>query len=233
MIKTRSTLCFLSCLLLSTSLNLKTVFSNLFCLTNTVLKFPFFSVKQIFCYNSNLAKFKQQMSQVCGLWISQMPWMNWLDWNWQSWKFGLKRSNNGKVRIVEEEEAFLILQRFERSLIRPPGRFTSPLRWKSYLFFQFFQLKPPWSFCEKFGEKLGKFGKLSVLSSRRAGDACRGPLYIVGMFAFSLSRVHQSVLHSGRLGEWVSGCGMFGRYRKPTLATVREAGPLVELGAHL
>ena len=142
------------------------------------------------------------MSQVPGLWISQMPWMNWLDWNWQSWKFGLKRSNNGKVRIVEEEEAFLILQRFERSLIRPPGRFTSPLRWKSDLFFQFFQLIPPWSFCEKFGEKLGKFGKLSVLSSRRAEDACRVRSTSLGCSLFQLVEFIEVCC---TVVDWVSG----------------------------
>ena len=76
--------------------------------------------------------------------------------------------------------------------------------------------------------KIGKIREIVRLEFQTCWGCLQSPLYIVGLFAFSVSLVHRSVLHSGRLGEWVSGCGMFGRYRKPTLATAREAGPLVE-----
>ena len=97
------------------------------------------------------------------------------------------------------------------------------------IFQAFTSLKLLW----KIWWKIGKIREIVRLEFQTCWGCLQSPLYIVGLFAFSVSLVHRSVLHSGRLGEWVSGCGMFGRYRKPTLATVREAGPLVELGAHL
>ena len=63
-----------------------------------------------------------------------------------------------------------------------------------------FFFQPPPSFREKFGEKLGKFGKLSVLSSRRAEDACTVYCWIVHFWVLApLSQV-QAQCRSGWVG---------------------------------
>ena len=80
-----------------------------------------------------------------------------------------------------------------------------------------FFFQPPPSFREKFGEKLGKFGKLSVLSSRRAEDACTVHSLLLDCSLLSVGTVEPG---AGTVQEWVSRsgvCGMFGRYRKPPL----------------
>ena len=59
----------------------------------------------------------------------------------------------------------------------------------------FFQ--PLLSFSEKFGEKLGKFGKLSVLSSRRAEDACTVSCTALNCSLLSLGKVEPGAFKCG------------------------------------
>ena len=66
-----------------------------------------------------------------------------------------------------------------------------------------FFFQPPPSFREKFGEKLGKFGKLSVLSSRRAEDACtvHSLLFSIGLFTFECWHRWARCRNSAGVGE--------------------------------
>ena len=64
-----------------------------------------------------------------------------------------------------------------------------------------FFFQPPPSFREKFGEKLGKFGKLSVLSSRRAEDACTVHSLLLGCSLLSVGTVEPGAGHSAGVGE--------------------------------
>ena len=67
-----------------------------------------------------------------------------------------------------------------------------------------FFFQPPPSFREKFGEKLGKFGKLSVLSSRRAEDACTACCSALDCSLLSVGTVEPG---AGTVQEWVSRSG--------------------------